>query len=646
VVSQLQASRGEDHQELFMSLRDQEAIDSPRPGLALGRRRHRRRCGGRSLATAGLIGGLLAGASASAQTTTLDASDFTLVMSRLDSAGNFIPLTDSQRAGFFTQARCSCPANYGVTLSLTDAGAAALATTDTLQAQIMIGSACDNANVAACPSFGSILTLSASSTSASIALPTSDVFNTLASGVACSALPASSSFLWATVRLNGTLLTSQPSLSISLGGSGPTVPTGVATETADSGLLVSWTEPTTTTALTGYQVLCSPGPSSPPAAQYNNCAATLPGGSGPFATLDASLVCSGLVGVGTSSVRVKGLTNGTTYQIAVVSIGVDGTASAASDSAQGTPGPTLGFDDVYKQAGGTGASGCAIGGGGSRAGGAGLVILAALLLVCRRRRRRPAASSLGFVAVLVLFAGERGARAEFPEDGGGSSPKFGLALGGDESRVAESPREWNLELRFGPYYPDTDSEFADRGLPARPFAQVFGTNKKLMPGLEIDRHLSHRGGTWAVGVQVGYYSVSAAALSPDQTTRTGDQTSMRLVPVTVLAVYRADILRTRFGSPVIPYAKLGLGCGVWSLSDTSKSSATVGTTFGWDAAAGVSLDLSFIDREGFRTMDQESGINAFSLFFEVTHLGLDGFGSSTAFRVGDTTWLGGLMMEM
>ena len=597
------------------------------------------------LATAGLVGGLLAGASASAQTTTLDSSDFTLVMSRLDSSGNFIPLDDNQRADFFTQARCSCPANYGVTLALTDAGAAALATTDALQAQIMIGSACDSVSAAGCPSFGSILTLTASSTSASIALPTSDVFNTLASGVACSALPASSSFLWAIVRLNGALLTSQPSLSISLGGAGPTAPTGVATETADSGLLVSWTEPTTTTALSGYQVLCSPGPSSPPAAQYNNCAAALPGGSGPFATLDPSLVCSGLVGVGTSSVRVKGLTNGTTYQIAVVSVGSDGTASAPSDPAQGTPGPTLGFDDVYKKAGGTGAAGCAIGGGGSPTGGAGLILVVSLVLVWRRRRA--AAPSLGVVvAALVLFAGERVARAEFSEDGGGSSPRFGLALGGEERTVTESPREWNLELRFGPYYPDTDSEFADRGQPARPFAEVFGTSKKLMSGLEIDRHLSRRGGTWAIGVGVGYYSVSAAALSADQTARTGDQTSLRLIPLTVLAVYRADILRSRFGSPVIPYAKLGLGCGVWSLSDTSKSSATVGTTFGWDAAAGVSLDLSFIDREDFRTMDQESGINAFSIFFEVTHLGLDGFGSSTALRVGDTTWLGGLMMEM
>jgi hypothetical protein len=35
-----------------------------------------------------------------------------------------------------------------------------------------------------------------------------------------------------------------------------------------------------------------------------------------------------------------------------------------------------------------------------------------------------------------------------------------------------------------------------------------------------------------------------------------------------------------------------------------------------------------------------------AIFFEVLHAALDGFGSSSTLRVGDTTWIGGLMMEM
>ncbi|HLK91786.1 MAG TPA: MXAN_2562 family outer membrane beta-barrel protein [Polyangia bacterium] len=608
------------------------------------RARHARRPVSRALAAMAALVGLANGPAARADGTTLASSDFTFVMSRLDGSGNFVALDDSERAAFFSQSRCACPTNYGVSLSLTSAGAAKLASSDTLQAQVMIGSDCDNVSATACPSFGSTMTLTSSATATSETLLTSDVFDTLASGVACSALPSSSSYLWAIVRLDGTRLDSEPSLSISLGGSGPTAPTGVAAQTADGGLLVSWKAPSSTSTLVGYQVLCSPGPGSPPTAEYDNCAAAAPsGGSGPFATLDASLVCSGLVSVGTTSVRVKGLSNGTAYQVAVVSIGSDGTSSAASDSAAGTPGPTLGFDDIYKQDGGTGAAGCAVAGA-SRAGAGALVLVAALLLACRRRRR--AAPAVGVLVGVIVLAGGGAARGAVPEDGGDDLPRLGLAVGGDEPRLGASTRGWNLELRFGPYYPDTDSEFASRGQSARPFAEVFGTHKGLLFGLEVDHHLSHRGGTWALGVGAAYYSASAASLAADQTTRTGDETSLRLVPLTALAVYRADLLRTRYGWPLIPYAKLGLGCGLWWLSDTSKASATMGATFGWEAAAGVSLDLSMLDPEAIRTMDQETGVNQLAIFFEVVHAALDGFGSSSVLRVGDTTWIGGLMMEM
>jgi hypothetical protein len=47
-----------------------------------------------------------------------------------------------------------------------------------------------------------------------------------------------------------------------------------------------------------------------------------------------------------------------------------------------------------------------------------------------------------------------------------------------------------------------------------------------------------------------------------------------------------------------------------------------------------------------RTMDSETGVNGISLFGEFTYLGLNGFGSSSALRLGDATWVVGLMMEM
>jgi hypothetical protein len=599
---------------------------------------------------AGVVAGLaLWSEPARAQTATLGASDFALVLSRVaPSSGDFTPLDDGGRAGFFSAARCACPGSFGVTLALTSDGAAKLAVGDTLDATVMIGSDCDSVSATACPSFGSSLTLNADQTTTEETLPTSVVFGALAPGAGCGALPSSSSRLWAIVRLNGTRLETQPSVTLGLGGTAAPPPTSVAALTADGGLLVSWTAPATTT-LRGYQLFCSPGPAQPPAARFDNCpAAPSTGGTGPFAALDATLLCSDLVPAGTNSVRLHGLQNGTTYQVAVVSIGGDGMAGAPSAIAEATPGPTLGFDDVYKQEGGTGLGGCAIGGGVHAHGRelVGLAVgLALFLLVARRRGRdrrgKGRAGALPLVLALVVWATE----ARAGDDATGWNPPAPGLTWGEASPPPESPRAWNLELRFGPYYPDVDSELADRGQTARPFEEVFSSKKRLMAGLELDRQLSRRGGTWALGVAAGYYKATASALAADHVTRTGDETSLRIIPLSVLAVYRADPLR-RLGSPLVPYAKLGLGCAVWTVGGTAKGSSEWGRTLGWNAAAGVSLDLTSIDPDGARAMDVETGINQFAVFVEVARAAYDGFGSSSVLRVGDTTWLAGLMLEM
>ena len=105
----------------------------------------------RVLAAAGAVVGVTRAAPARADATTLASSDFTLVVSRVDGSGHFVALNDSQRAAFFTQARCACPTSYGVSLALTSAGAAKLAASDTLQAQVMIGSDCDNVGATLAP---------------------------------------------------------------------------------------------------------------------------------------------------------------------------------------------------------------------------------------------------------------------------------------------------------------------------------------------------------------------------------------------------------------------------------------------------------------------------------------------------------------
>ncbi|HEY4185180.1 MAG TPA: MXAN_2562 family outer membrane beta-barrel protein [Polyangia bacterium] len=587
-----------------------------------------------------------------AQTTTitsatLASTDFTFTLYRVDSSGSTTALDVDTLATYFTAARCACPSGLIAALTLSTDGLTKLGSSS-LDAQLMVGANCDDASAGACTSLGSTLTLSASKSSTQATLSSVDVFG----GASCTG-DATSTRVWAIVRVDGTLLATQPSLAVTLRGAGPVTPTAVTAQTADSGLLVSWTTTGDATTLQGHQVFCSPGPTSASTAAFETCDA-LPAtaSDNPFSTWNAAFICSDLVTVGTSSVRLKGLTNGTLYQVAVASVGIDGTPSAPSAVVTATPGPTTGFDDLYFQQGGTAQTGCSVAGPspGLGAWGAAVVLLGVLLAARRSRRRRPAAARVRRIVTLLICLGaitapDVHADDEFPATTGAMST---LALDPADRRVpyTPSPRGWNLELRFGPYRPDVDREFSARGSSARPYEQIFSSSRHLLFQLEVDRQLSHRGGTWAIGVTAGYTHAAAAALAADLLTRTGDETSLTLLPLSVSLVYRADILREYEGIGLIPYAKAGLDCTFWRMSDTSRTSTTDGKTLGWHAALGISLDLASFDPGSARLMDLESGVNQTALFLEVARYSLDGFGASSVLHVGDTTWLGGLMFEL
>jgi len=612
----------------------------------------------------GAIALLVVGLGASAaQAQTLGASDFTVTLGAKDSSGKYQGLNTDELSSFLPVVRCSCPITLQVAVQINNDSVAKLTTADSLTANVMVGGNCDNPNNTTCVSLGAALNLSAGVTSAVQTFSSANLFSAAANGASCSTLTTEvATNVWAIVRQNGVLLTGQPSVSATVGGAGPSPPTALQAVPAESGFALTWTEPATTTSLQGYQVLCSPAPATALKAVFDSCTAgKLPAGTEPFTTLDPTLVCSDLVAVGKNYVRVKGLQDGTAYQVAVVSINADGTPSATSDITTVTPQPTLGFDDLYKQAGGTGLVACAIAGSSQRGRGIATAALAALalLLAVRRRPRsrrssaRPArrapwmrAARRSALGLLLLGAIAGSARAADEEDPDRISHGYRFGEEPEKPAWSPSPRNWNFELRFGPYYPAVDSEFADRGSSARPFEQTFGSKQRLFSGLELDRQILHRGGTWSVGFGFGFYRATASSLAADMITRTGDETSLQFYPLSLLAIYRADFLHERFSSPIVPYGKAGLDCAIWSVSNSGKSTTTRGRTFGWNASAGIAMDLSFIDPEAMRTMDGETGVNAISLFGEFTYLGLNGFGSSSALRLGDVTWVAGLMLEM
>ena len=609
---------------------------------------------GRHLLGSGALAiALAASATAQAQTTTssgtLASTDFTFTLWRVNTDGTSTALTTDTLATYFTAARCACPTSLLASLALGTDGLTKLGTS-TLDAQLMIGSDCDNVDTAAaCTTLGSTLTLSSSKATTQESLSSADVFN----GSGCSG-DATSNRLWAIVRVDGTRLDTQPSLPITLRSAGPVTPTAVTAQTADSGLLVSWSTTGDATTLQGHQVFCSPGPTTAATPAFQTCAA-LPAAASdnPFANYDAAFICSDLVAVGTNSVRLKGLQNGTLYQVAVAAVGVDGTPSAPSAVVTATPAPTNGFDDLYFKSGGTAATGCAVAPAPRLSGGALVATLIFVLcLVLRPGRARRAPPRILRVLVFAicmdaLTAPEAEAEpGTVDEAGTGTRPTLLLNSAEPPPLGGPSPRGWNLELRFGPYRPNVDSEFADRGSDARPYTQVFSSARHLLFQVEVDRHISHRAGTWAIGVNAGYTHASAAALAADLTTRTGDQTSLTLLPLSVSLVYRADVLRQFEGVGLIPYAKAGIDCTFWRIADTARTGTTDGKTLGWHGALGVSLDLASFDPDSARVMDRDAGVNQTAIFFEVARYALDGFGSGSVLHVGDTTWMGGLMFEM
>jgi hypothetical protein len=207
-----------------------------------------------------------------------------------------------------------------------------------------------------------------------------------------------------------------------------------------------------------------------------------------------------------------------------------------------------------------------------------------------------------------------------------------------------------FELRFGPYRPDVDSEFDGA---RHPYQDYYGSGDKLLTQIELDYEIIHSIGTIAVGAGLGYFSVSGTAPVASGTgLPSGDQSTMKVIPVSVSAVYRFDYFLERRGFPLVPFGKAGLDWAYWQITDGNDEIATDGRggrgrggTFGWHAAAGLSLVLDFFDPEAARDFDNEMSVNHTALVFQYTYADISGLGMSDRMHVGDNNWSLGLMFQ-
>jgi hypothetical protein len=483
-------------------------------------------------------------------------------------------------------------------------------------------------------------------------------------------------WLWAKTTSNSTPDLTDTSLAVSMVGAVSYAPTDVTAEGGNEALNVAWSwpegyTPATDTNLMGVQLFCERGESTQVfqkdsfgqsyMSSASTCSDIAPAtSSGGIAQLDPNYLCSGLLSASETSHRITGLQNGIPYGVAAAAVDKYGNISTLSDIVYATPIPTVDFYSEYRSVGGNAEGGyCTLVGRRARPGVVAILGFAGLGLVLwlrrRSKKRRPGTGALlVLVAAGMLTAGQ--ARAQSTHYGDDNRDDFGDDQA-DEPWTG-SPRNFAIEARFGLYTPNIDSEFS--GVGTKPQAFIFGSKRRPMWQFEFDWEFLQAFGTLSLGAVVGYYKENAKAciksnlLATGDCVPSGDDTSLRLIPLAALLIYRLDEAAEHWKIPLVPYVKIGLNYTLWTIQNgdgnvPSYSGAGGGRgqggTMGWQAAVGLSLQLDFLDSGGARTFDTESGVNHTYAFFELDHVDGSGLYRNDALRVGDDTWFAGIMFE-
>jgi hypothetical protein len=254
---------------------------------------------------------------------------------------------------------------------------------------------------------------------------------------------------------------------------------------------------------------------------------------------------------------------------------------------------------------------------------------------------KAAVKTLGAAALAAALLLPGVARAQMPTVGDGSPP---------HGRY-HSSQNFAFQLSFGPYKPDVDSEFDSGRTPYRDF---FGNGRHLMTQAELDYQIVRKlMGTFGIGVGVGYFQVTGTAPVANSTaTPSGDHSTLRVVPISLSAVYRFDNFLVTKDFPLVPYARLGLDWAYWQITDGNGEIATDGRggrgqggTFGWHGAIGIAFVIDMLDPDAARSFDSDLGVNHTAVTFEFQHSDISGLGQPDRLHVGDDTWSAGILIE-
>lgn len=215
----------------------------------------------------------------------------------------------------------------------------------------------------------------------------------------------------------------------------------------------------------------------------------------------------------------------------------------------------------------------------------------------------------------------------------------------------ETPQDFAFELRFGPYRPNIDDEFAGA---ETPFELHFGGDTRWSVGFELDWQLLRIPyvGTLGPGFGAAFTRGSLVSFLEDGSVASSQETQLNLIPMYGVAVLRIDPLIRYTPVPLAFSAKAGIGYAMWWISgDEGVVRDDAGyraedTSWGTQLALGVQLHLNPFDRSSAHALDTTYGINHSYLFIEWYRSDLDGFGSGRDMQVGTSSWIAGITLEM
>lgn len=250
---------------------------------------------------------------------------------------------------------------------------------------------------------------------------------------------------------------------------------------------------------------------------------------------------------------------------------------------------------------------------------------------------------------------------------------FAQTLNNRDAFRYASRQDFALELRVGSFNENIDGQL---GLAGRgPYNDLFCSTRdanatagsavgcpfRFRIGLEIDWQIIRLGPLGQIGVGlIGSWGnasakapASAGMNSADPTAwrRTAQDTSLQVVQLAPVAVWRIDSIarRTRY-FPVVPVLKAGPAFAPWwvtngeNLARGAGGQDAVGLSQGFFLGGQIAVMLDAFEPGAARQWDQNAGINHSYLFFELNYSYFGGLTRRTL-DVGGLAWSAGVAVE-